>query len=368
MLYLVGVGINEYDSLSIKSIEILKNSHIVYLNNFTSHLSSDFALKIKNIFNPSEKPEQENKIKVEFVERWFVEDVRDILKNSIEKNICILIYGDPLVATTYTDLLSSANKQGVKYKVIHSASGIISLIGESGLHYYKFGKMVTMMSDPMSSITVYDTIYNNMCLGLHTLILTEYNNDRTAKGSGRQLPFYLHPKKVFELLIEREKELKLLNLTEESFAIIASKIGTKDSKILSGKIKSLCNVHLEDGFNSVIIPGTFHFTEIDSIKNLTVVFDEPTDNSGHVDRMSERMLKKYIPNAKKALDNLNFLINSENNFHLKEYDVVLENAENYILDAENFYKQGKLELAILSIGYAEGLIDSLRFQKGMNPW
>ncbi len=370
MLYLIGVGINEYESLSVKSIEILKNSHIIYLDNFTSYLSDDFALKIKNIVNPIEKLEQEkNKIQVEFVERWLVEDGRDILKNTIEKNISILVYGDPLIATTYTDLLSTASKRGIKYEIIHSASGIISLIGESGLHYYKFGKMVTMMSDPMSSITVYDTIYNNLCLGLHTLILTEYNNDKTIdKNLSRQMPFYLNPKKVFELLIEREKELKLLNLTENSFAMIASKIGTKDSKILSGKIKSLYNIQFDDGFNSVIIPGNFHFSELDSVKSLTVVFDEPTDNSILVDRISERMLKKYIPNAKKALDNLNSLIKSENEQYIKEYDVVLENAENYILDAENFYKQGKLELAILSIGYAEGLIDSLRFQKGMNPW
>ena len=47
MLYLIGVGINEYESLSVKSIEILKNSHIIYLDNFTSYLSNDFALKIK---------------------------------------------------------------------------------------------------------------------------------------------------------------------------------------------------------------------------------------------------------------------------------------------------------------------------------
>jgi diphthine synthase len=30
--------------------------------------------------------------------------------------------------------------------------------------------------------------------------------------------------------------------------------------------------------------------------------------------------------------------------------------------------QGKLELAVLSIGYAEGLIDASRYQKGINPW
>ncbi|HLG37332.1 MAG TPA: DUF357 domain-containing protein [Nitrososphaera sp.] len=37
-------------------------------------------------------------------------------------------------------------------------------------------------------------------------------------------------------------------------------------------------------------------------------------------------------------------------------------------DAERFLNQGKPELAVLSIGYAEGLVDALRFQKGVNPW
>jgi hypothetical protein len=46
----------------------------------------------------------------------------------------------------------------------------------------------------------------------------------------------------------------------------------------------------------------------------------------------------------------------------------LENAECYIADAEGFLRQGKFELAVLSIGYAEGLIDALRYQKGINPW
>ena len=47
---------------------------------------------------------------------------------------------------------------------------------------------------------------------------------------------------------------------------------------------------------------------------------------------------------------------------------VLDNAQLYIADAERFLSQGKHELAVLSMGYAEGLIDALRFQKGINPW
>jgi diphthine synthase len=80
------------------------------------------------------------------------------------------------------------------------------------------------------------------------------------------------------------------------------------------------------------------------------------------------MLEKYIPNAKKALINLITLIKNKENIIEKEYSIIVENAENYLIDAENFDRQGQYELAILSIGYAEGLIDSIRYQKGMNPW
>ncbi len=370
MLCLMGVGINEFDSLSIGSIEILKQSNIIYIDRFTGFLSDEFVLKIKTLSKITDNSTQESSPEVQVVKRWFVEDGREMLKNAFEKTVCVLIYGDPLIATTYNELLVRASKQSISYKIIHSASGISSLIGESGLHYYKFGKMVTMMSDPMSSITVYDTIFNNICLGLHTLILTEYNNDDGNNDSklNNNKPFYLEPKIVFKLLLEREHELKLMNLSENSFAIVASQVGTDNSKLICGRIKSLLNFQFNHGFNSIIIPGELHFTEIDSLKNLTIVLNDPIDNSIIVDGLSNRMLKKYIPNTRKALSNLIELIKNEKNISEKEYSIVLENAENYLFDAEHFYKQGRMELAILSIGYAEGLIDSIRFQKGMNPW
>ena len=51
----------------------------------------------------------------------------------------------------------------------------------------------------------------------------------------------------------------------------------------------------------------------------------------------------------------------------KEFQEVFENAELYINDAENFLKQGKDENAVLSIGYADGLVDALRIAKGIDP-
>jgi len=53
--------------------------------------------------------------------------------------------------------------------------------------------------------------------------------------------------------------------------------------------------------------------------------------------------------------------------NVKEYQEILQNAELYINDAENFLKQGKDENAVLSIGYADGLVDALRMAKGIEP-
>ena len=47
------------------------------------------------------------------------------------------------------------------------------------------------------------------------------------------------------------------------------------------------------------------------------------------------------------------------------YDQVHQ--DKFIDDAENFLKQGKDENAVLSIGYADGLIDALRIAKGIEP-
>jgi len=98
------------------------------------------------------------------------------------------------------------------------------------------------------------------------------------------------------------------------------------------------------------------------------------DNTQFFQHIAVTMLEKYLPKAKYALKNMQSYLESERNSssiineQYKEMGNVLENAEYYLSDAESFFNQNKLELGILSIGYAEGLIDALRFQKNINPW
>jgi diphthine synthase len=93
------------------------------------------------------------------------------------------------------------------------------------------------------------------------------------------------------------------------------------------------------------------------------MLDEPTDNSKSITKIAEQMIAKYVPKARKALEQAKNLVNNDTSFR-----DVFDNAEYYISDAERFLKQGKPELAVLSIGYAEGLIDAIRFLKGVNVW
>ena len=43
MLYIIGIGINEFESLPLGSMEILRNSDIVYVERFTGFISDEFV-------------------------------------------------------------------------------------------------------------------------------------------------------------------------------------------------------------------------------------------------------------------------------------------------------------------------------------
>ena len=360
MLCFVGLGINGYSGLSLLALETLQKCKFIYIERFTSSIEDDDIRQLELLLNTNNK-------RTQLVPRWFIEDARDIISQSKENNVAILTYGDPFMATTFTELYVRAKKNLIDIKIIHGASGISSLIGEIGLHNYKFGRTTTIMSDPMSAISVYNTIYENLRVGNHTLILTEYNNNEEEI-------FFLDPVRAISMLLEVEKNINYKIISDELFIIVASRIGYKDQNIIGGKIKSIKKVEFGKGPHSIIVTGNLHFTEIDSITSLYPNKDPPLDNTQFFQHIAVTMLEKYLPKAKYALKNMQSYLESEKNSsstlgeEIKGMYPVLENAEYYLLDAERFFNQNKFELGILSIGYAEGLIDALRFQKDINPW
>jgi len=344
MLWFIGLGISGADDLGLSTLKILKTADVVFLENFTSPIGKNELSKIKRLI----------KGKFQIAPRWMVEDGKIILSAAKKKNVVLLSYGDPYIATTHIELRTRAESEKIRTKSIHAASAITSLIGECGLHYYKIGRPVTVMKELQSLATVYYTIYENLVKGNHCILILEYNIDTN---------FFLEPKIAFSNLLFAEKEQKRNVIDETTFVVIASRIGSKNQSIIAGKISSLINKDFGKPPHTIILPGRLHFTEHDALKLFAKCIDDPFDNSSKIQKISDQMLAKYIPKARKALDEVSKQFREDKNL-----EPVIENAQLYIDDAEKFQREGKEEIAVLSIGYAEGLIDALRLSKGIDPW
>lgn len=114
--------------------------------------------------------------------------------------------------------------------------------------------------------------------------------------------------------------------------------------------------------HTIIITGKLHFTETDALKILANCIDEPSNNSDRTIKIASQMMQKYVPMVRDALKEIEPYYREQ-----KEFLSILENAELYIRDAERFLEEGQDEVSILSIGYADGLVDALRLAKGLEP-
>ncbi len=154
MLWFIGLGISGISELSDSTLEVIKNAEIVYLESFTSPISDTEKKQLEDISGGEFKT----------AKRWLVEDGNEILENAKNRETVLISYGDPYIATTHLELKTRAIRDDIETRTIHSSSIVSSLIGEVGLHYYKVGKVLTIMNDPKSMITPYNTIFENLFL------------------------------------------------------------------------------------------------------------------------------------------------------------------------------------------------------------
>ncbi len=227
--YLIGIGLDK-KSISLEAIEAIKKCKEVYLENYTVNF-------------PYEKQKLEDSInkKILSLERKNVES-EELIDRAKKENIALLVYGNPLSATTHIQLILKCKKENIPYKIIHSES-ILTAIAETGLQLYKFGKTASMpeFQKNYEPDSWFDVILQNEKIKAHTLLLTDIG--LSAKKAINQL----------------ENIGKKRNIEIEKI-IICSHVGTKKSKIYYGKINDLKNKEIPLPF-CIIIPSELHFVE-----------------------------------------------------------------------------------------------------------
>jgi diphthine synthase len=335
-LSFVGLGLGSR-GISLEGVQEISESDICYVEYYTTPHEPTLLSVI----------EKESGKQPTVVDRDFVEDGNLILKQAETKKVVLAVPGDPMIATTHNELRVRAIRQGIETRVIHGATVASALASASGLHFYKFGRTVTVTRDLVHKPEqVYHLLHRNLLDGAHSLLLLEYD----VEGSEG-----VTPSQAVEGLMNAEANFKRGVVSGSTFGLVLCRVGRPDFQCKAGSFEELLKGAYGGPPWSLIVPGRLHFTEVESIAAFfSVKPDYVRGNSDGVLRTAQTLIPKYVGKTRKALESVKDKLSPQ-------YDTVRENAELYLKDAESFLARGDDELAMLSVGYAEGLLDSLAF-------
>lgn len=272
-LYLIGLGLGDEKDITIKGFDIVKAADKIFLEHYTSILGVDKE-KLESFYGKT----------IELADRDLVEKEIEnkIILPAKEKDIALLIVGDPFGATTHTDIILRAKELEVPTQIVHNAS-IMNAVGVVGLELYKYGKTTSIpfWDDGFEPETPYDVIRMNQKNGLHTLCLLDIKVKeptkeelRRGKTLSKPKPRFMTVEQGLEVLQQIEERRKENVISQDTLVIGVARIGQKDQKIIAGTLKEIKSVDFGTPLHSLIIPGSLHTIEEEMVDMLRE-YDEP---------------------------------------------------------------------------------------------
>ena len=236
---MIGIGLNDEKDVSVKALEAIKDSDLIYLEYYTSILQTSF-----------ENLEEFYGKKIIVADRELVEDGNEIINNAEKKKVSFLVIGDVFSATTHIGLYNMAKEKDIEVNIMNNAS-VLTAIGITGLELYKFGRTASIPFHNKEVKVPYKILKENQSLGLHTLFLLDLNPKNKE---------FLTIDKAIEYLLNDE------NFDENTLCVGCARLGNKDFKIISGKAKKLLKKDFGKPPHCLIVPGNLHFVEEESLE------------------------------------------------------------------------------------------------------
>eukprot|EP00397_Hematodinium_sp_SG-2012_P054536 GEMP01065846.1.p1 GENE.GEMP01065846.1~~GEMP01065846.1.p1 ORF type:complete len:273 (+),score=59.50 GEMP01065846.1:23-820(+) len=247
VLAFVGLGLGDHTDITVKGLETVKQSDYIYLESYTSVFPNLGKAKLE-----------------EFYGKDIIEADRDLVESGCEEMlerakvgvVSFLVVGDPLCATTHTDLFLRAKKLNIEVKVIHNAS-IMNAVSSTGLQLYRFGETVSIpfWADNWRPTSFVDKIVQNSTQNLHTLCLLDIKvREQTIENMMKNRKVFEPPRfmtvaQAIDQLVEARPELA------ERRMVGVARLGSSDQIIRVAKASNLRDVDLGGPLHSLIIPA-----------------------------------------------------------------------------------------------------------------
>ncbi|MCS6784741.1 MAG: diphthine synthase [Candidatus Caldarchaeum sp.] len=333
-LIFIGAGLGRFENMTIEALEEAKKCDKLYVDVYTSIWSDDFFEKLSQVVPNYVRADR----------KLLEDDVYRILVEAKDKEVGILVPGDPFIATTHSAVRTLAHRKNIPVKIIHGTSIISSAISVSGLHVYKFGKPVTVpKTDDLQRLrTVLVTVQENLSRGLHTLLLLDTADDG------------LTAKDALAWLTEAAAHYGMGWLNKDTVVVVCAKLGSPQSKVDALPVNKVFGTPLPPPPHCIIIPSKLHFSE----KEVMSTYSELGFSEEHlgVNPLKNRV-QTYVEKCRRILAQLSAK---------PEMGDYLRYVSSYVDDAEKFFEEGDVINSLLAIGYAEGLLDGLRMLKGVD--
>jgi len=270
VLYVIGLGLGDEKDVTVRGLEAIKSSSLVYLESYTSILSID-----------KEKLESYYGKEIIIADRDFVECRAEEIYEPAKgdgNHVSLLVVGDPVCATTHTDIMIRAFELGIEVELIHNAS-VMGAAGCCGLQLYTFGATISIpfFDGNWRPTSFYPKIKYNRGGGMHTLCLLDIKvkePDFEAMKKGKIVylpPRYMSVNVAAEQLIEAEEveKGKAYN-PDETLCVGMARLGQKDQCIIAGTLNELKEQDFGEPLHCMIICGEVHDLELKFLEKYLV--------------------------------------------------------------------------------------------------
>ncbi len=270
VLYIIGLGLHDEKDITVRGLEVVRSCDAIFLEAYTSVLGSVPTEKLEAFYGKS----------VTVADRGMCENDADelIIEPAKEKDIAFLVVGDPVCATTHTDLVLRAKEVGVKVEIVHNAS-IMGAAGACGLQLYNYGQTVSIpfFDENWRPTSFYPKIQYNRAGGMHTLCLLDIKvkePDFKAMMKGRTEflpPRFMTVNCAAEQLLEAEETHgEGAYDGKKTLCVGMARMGQPTQKIIAGTLEELTTADFGGPLHSMVICGHLHDLELEILKEYLI--------------------------------------------------------------------------------------------------
>lgn len=244
-LHLVGLGLHDVEDVTVKGLRAIQAADEVYAEFYTAMLAGTTDEALREFLGKD----------VQQLDRAGLErGAGDLIARAAQCELAILTAGDPLTATTHTDLLIRCKQAGVPVRIYHAPSIFSAAPGLVGLQHYKFGRTTTLVrpEDKWVPTSPFDAVQENHELGLHTLVLLDIKADET---------YFMRGNEGLELLLQLAEKVGANWFGPSSQAAVVARAGSMDPLVVTGTVAELLTIDFGAPLHCIVLPGTLQIVE-----------------------------------------------------------------------------------------------------------